>query len=193
MKRIAVGLLLAAASVSTQAESGASAELMVGLAEQTTDFDGYESTSGDDVSVGVRGIYSFNQNFALEVAFQDYGEIDDTYIDEYGDTINDRVATSALTAGMKGSIPLQSGLTLSARLGLASWDLDYRGTDSAFPGEIFSASDDGSDLYYGAGLQFDLNQVLYIGAEYTITEMGLSIASADHEVSNLSIFVGYSF
>lgn len=193
MKKIPIGLLVTTAALSVQANAEGAAELMIGFADQSTEIANYGSTSGDDISFGLRGVYSFNENIAIEVAFQDYGETDDTYIDSYGDTINDRISASALTAGVKGSVPIQGGLSLSARIGLSSWDVDIRETDSASPGEVYGGSDDGSDLYYGVGLQFDLNDAVYVGAEYTITEMGLSIGSADHEVKNLGLFVGYSF
>lgn len=194
MKKLALSFLISTGAISAHAETNISADLLIGTADHKTKV-GSSSESGDDISIGVRGAYNINENFAVEVAFQDYGETDETYIDSFGDTINDKASATALTAGVKGSIPLSASFSLNGRLGVSSWDFEFRGTDSSFPGVEFSFDDDGTDLYYGVGMQLMLNEAFSVGAEYTITEMGLSVegGSADHEVKNLAIFASYSF
>ena len=90
---------------------------------------------------------------------------------------------------------MENGLSLNARVGVSFWDSEFEGTDSSAPGIIFKADDDGTDLYYGIGAQYDINPNLYVGAEYTLTKMDISTVgiSADFEVDNLSLSLGFKF
>lgn len=196
MKKVVLGLVLAAASVEVFAQdTGIYGEVLLGNAEQEAKVEGYPSLSGDDLSFGVRGGFNFNSNFALEIAYQNYGEAEESYIDEVGNDINDKFGASAFGAGVKASIPFENGFSISARLGLSLWDIDIDETDSSAPGEVFSLEEDGNDFYYGIGAQFNVSSNFHVGAEYTITELDVSIgdASFDHEIRNVGVFVGYRF
>lgn len=195
MKNIVFGVVLASVASQAMADtSGAFAEVLLGKAKQTASVDG-EAVSADDVSFGVRGGFNFNSNFAVEVGYHNYGEAEEKYFDEYGDYIVDKFSASALAAGVKASIPFESGFSLFARVGIALWDLKIKETDSYFPGEVFSLSDDGSDFYYGIGAQLKLGERWHIGADYTITDMDVSFDgfSFDHEIKNFALFAGYNF
>jgi OOP family OmpA-OmpF porin len=195
MKKIALGLFLSAIAIQAHAETSVFAEALLGNAKQTAKIEDYGSVSAKDVAYGVRGGFNFNTNFALEAAYQIYGDAEDSYVDEYGDSISDEFSASALNAGVKGSIPLGEVFSISARIGIALWDLEYDGTDSSLPGESFSDDDDGNDIYYGLGAQLAFGDSIYVGAEYTITEMDVSLfgISVDHEIENLAVFVGFKF
>ena len=194
MKKVVLSVLLMSSVLPAMAENNFSAELLLGMADQELSANGL-STSGDDTSFGVRGAYSLNENFSLESAYQSYGETDDTYIDSFGDTINNKLSSTALSLGIKGVIPLDNGLSLNARVGISFWDAEIKETDSAFPGETFKGDDNGNDLYYGIGAQYQINPQIFIAAEYTMTKMGISEAglSADFDVKNISLSLGYKF
>lgn len=196
MKRLTLVLALTTTALPSFAESNFSGELLLGTADQETKISGGSSASGDDTSIGIRGAYQFNENIAIELAYQNYGEADDTYIDEFGDTINDKFETTSINLGVKGILPLENGFSLNGRLGVAMWDYELKETDSSFPGVVFNLDDDGTDFYYGIGAQYDFKENVYIGIEYTITEIDLSllgIVSADHEVKNFSLSIGSKF
>lgn len=197
MKKVLLGILLASASLPVLAESKFSGELLLGTADQKTSVDGFGSSTVDEVSIGVRGAYTLNKHFAIEAAYHNYGEAKNSYVDEFGDDIRETVETTAINLGIKGSLPFENGFSLYARAGIALWDLSIKETDSAFPGEVFSIEDDGNDIYYGVGAQLDLSDKFFIGAEYTITDMEAEASfmniSFDHEVTNLSVSVGYRF
>ena len=57
------------------------------------------------------------------------------------------------------------------------------------------ADDNGNDLYYGFGAQYNINSQVTVGLEYTITKMGISTegVSADFDVKNMSLSLGYKF
>jgi len=194
MKKVVLSVLLMSSVLPAMAENNFSAELLLGMADQELSANG-QSTSGDDTSFGVRGAYSLNENFSVEGAYQSYGETDDTYIDEFGDTINDKLSSTALSLGIKGILPLDNGVSLNARAGISFWDAEIKETDSAFPGETFKGDDNGNDLYYGIGAQYQINPQIFIGVEYTMTKMGISTegVSADFDVKNISLSLGYKF
>jgi len=193
-EKITLGILLTSCALPVLAESNFSGELLVGRAEQKSSIDDFGSTSGDALSLGLRAALKVNPNLAFELAYQYYGETDDTFADG-GDTITDKVSTPAVNVGVKGIIPFEGGLSLHARIGLSLWEAEIKETDSAFPGETFKADDDGSDLYYGLGLQYDMSPELVVGLEYAYTDMDVSLGgvSVDHEVKNLSLSLGYKF
>lgn len=199
MKKIALGVFVSAAAMSAHAQSDfkskMSADLLIGFADHKTSFhNGAGSETGNDISFGVRGAYSVNKNVAVELAYQDYGETEGTYFDRSGNIINDRVSASAITAGLKGSYPLQNGLTLSARLGASMWDVEARQYDSSLPTPR-SGEDDGTGVYYGVGAEYALNEKFSVGAEYTVTDMRLAFEeiTADHDVRNVAAFISYSY
>ncbi|MGL1958196.1 MAG: porin family protein [Colwellia sp.] len=194
MKKVVLSVLLMSSVLPAMAESNFSAELLLGKADQELSVGSY-SISGDSTSVGIRGIYSLNENFSVEGTYQSYGETDETYIDSYEDTINDKLSTSALSLGIKGIIPLNNGVSLNARAGISFWDAELKETDSYYPGVIFVGDDNGNDFYYGIGGQYDINPQMFIGVEYTMTKMAISTegVSADLDVKNISLSLGYKF
>ena len=195
MKKLTLGVLLASFTLPAVAENDFSVELLVGSANQESSIDNYGSTEGDDLSLGIRGAYKLHKNIALEVAYQDYGETDSTFVDGWGDFINDKVSSKAFNLGVKGILPFDNGLSLNARIGLSIWDAEIKETDSAFPGETFKADDNGNDPYFGLGLQYDIDDQFVVGVEFAYTEMDVSLygISVEHEVKNFALSVGYKF
>jgi len=115
-RSIIVGVILGASAFSAAAENSTSAEILLGMAGQEASVDG-DLISGDDVSFGLRSAITFNKHISAELSYHNYGEADDTNIDEFGDTISDKFATSAFNLGVKGVFPLENGLSLNARVG----------------------------------------------------------------------------
>lgn len=195
MKKVLTGALLTIFSVAALAETGFSADLLLGRAEQESSISGFGSTSGTDTSFGIRGAYTLNPNIAFELGYHDYGQTNDRYIDQFGDAITDKVSTTAINAGVKVLSDLDSKLSVHGRLGLSLWDAEIEETDSFFAGQVFKASDDGADIYYGVGAQYLIAPRLRLGAEYTLTDMEPSLygISVDHEVSNFALSLSYRY
>ncbi len=195
MKKLAIGILLITSSITALADSNLSAELLLGSADQKTNFEGSKSITGDDFSIGIRGTVTFNENFELELAYQNYGEAEDSFNGGYGNTISDKSTVKAFSFGVKGLIPLKNKLSLFGRAGLASWDFEVKETDSLSPVFDFNGEDDGVDLYFGAGIEYSIQKTWSLGLEYTYMELGLNVSGvkADHEVTNLGLSLGYDF
>ena len=195
MKRVLIGSLLCLSSTSIFANDRYfSGEILLGSTDQEVNGD-----SGSDTSFGLRGTYNINPNVGVEFSYQNYGEADWTYIDGFGDTINEKTASDSLNLGIKGVLPLQNGFSLNARLGIAFWNVDVDITDSSLPGQTFSGDDSGNDIYYGIGGQYTINEKFIIGIEYTLSEFGVSLGgdldgiSADLELNTLAVTVGQKF
>lgn len=199
MKKVVIGALLGLSSLSSFAEDARfSAEVLVGKTDQELSSD-YGDTEGDDTSIGIRGAFLLNKNFALELSYHDYGEADDSYIDGWGDNIKDSLDSSSFNLGVKGILPLNNGFSLHARLGVAFWDVELSETDSAFPGETFKGDDSGNDFYYGIGAQCAINEKFTIGVEYTVSEFDTEIGGdfrgfkADVETDTVALTAGIKF
>lgn len=188
------------------ADNGFSAELLLGSADQEfTASDSVDSVklSDNSMSYGVRGVYQFNDYFGVELSYQESGEAEKSFIDEFDATIGTEFETRQINVGVKGMIPLQGGFSLVGRLGLSSWDFDADLTDSDFPGVVAELSDSGSDLYYGVGGQYRFNDNLYMGLEYTMLNVDLGLGDlfddptdpvrAEHDVNSIMLTVGWTF
>lgn len=195
MKKLFLGLVIATLSMPVLAETNTSLEVLLGSAKQTTDFNDGTTSSDSDTSLGLRAAIAFHPNIAVEIGYHNFGETDDTYIDSWGDTLNDKVSTNAASLGLKGILPLNNQISVNARVGMSRWSLEAKETDTAFPGVVFEYEDKGTDFYYGIGAQFKLNENFSLGAEYTITPISVSDTALDidHEIENFAISVGYSF
>ena len=194
MKTLIIASLVGLSALPAYAEDAFfSAELLLGQA--THEFIG---DSGDDISVGIRGAYNFNANFALEGSYQSYGEASWDYIDELDDDIGESTSASAFNLSVKASLPLEK-FSLYARLGLSFWDLDLEATDSAVPGMVFKGGDSGNDLFYGLGAQYAISETMNIGIEYMEAEYGAEFdgdfdgGKADLELATVGLSLGLKF
>lgn len=198
-KQFVIGVVLSALTVSAHAyqnpsAQNLSAEVMLGVANQSTDFGGGDRASGASTSFGLRGAYTFNPNVAAEVSYQYYGSYDDSWQDEFG-WVDENFTSSALMAGLKVNLPLSAGYSLVGRLGASYWNFELEETDSGYPGEVFVFEDSDIGLYYGVGVQLDITEALFIGVEYTGVPMTASLGgfTVEHRVDNLSASLGFRF
>jgi OOP family OmpA-OmpF porin len=97
----------------------------------------------DDTAFRVLGGYQFNRNLAAEVGYGmlfDKGGVDVTSLDVVG----------------VGSFPLGNKFSLFGKLGIAMWEVD------AGP----FGSEDGNDLTYAIGLQYDISRNLALRGQW---------------------------
>lgn len=193
--RRAVILLLLIATATPVFAGNYYTQLMVGLADQETDFSGFKLT-GDDISYGVRVGYRLNEIAAFDISYQNFGVARDTFLDASSNKITESFETKSVNIGVNGIFPIENGFSINTRLGLAMWTYTLDETDSSKPGQVIRFEDDGYDVYYGMGAQYAIGRHVYIGMEYTIVDIGLSLTgglSPDHQVSNTAMFIGVKF
>jgi OOP family OmpA-OmpF porin len=178
------GLLLAStlgfAVITTPAlakDTGAYAGGSIGLTsiDICSELNALGATSCDDEDTGLKvfGGYKFNRNLAVEGGYVDFGEISAS-----AGTSTVRVSSDALFAAAVGILPVSGQFSVFGKVGLFMWDLTGTGTG------IGTISDDGTDVFIGLGLNFDITQQFAVRAEWE---------SYDDEMTMLSAGVQYNF
>ncbi len=148
--------------------------------ETTTE--SYSNTeSYDSTSLGLRLGYQFNEYIAIEVGYHNYGKAKDNYIDEFDDTINEKISSSAVSFGIKGSLPISDHFSIFARTGMAKWDFKSSFTDSSMPGEVEQLKESDKDIYYGIGAEYRFNETISLGLEYSLLSMGWKDIESEYE------------
>lgn len=189
MKKIFHSLAIISACYAVQATAEEPAGYIFGgLGQASYDVDG---DSDSATSFGLGGGYKINENFAIEFRYDDFGEIEDSF-SEGGDSVSVSFSASALALSLKAGIPANETLFLYARVGFSLWDVEASVRET-FGGNSASAtgSNDGNDLHFGFGAEFAASETVSLGADYTMLAMDLD--GLDLDISNLSLFVSYSF
>ncbi len=181
MKRSIVGALLLSAGMAAHAEG-----VYVGASVGSTDFENNDivalTANLDSKDTGVKFLVGFEVAPAvnIELSYVDPGETSlsggagDTFIldgDAYVFLADGKLAASGNAFTVSGIYSFEaanSPLSFFGRLGVAMWEADYSISSTAGSA---SFSDDGSDLYYGFGLQYEVSQAVSIRAEYEMYDM----------------------
>ena len=189
-----VATLLLATHVA-QSEPRYSIEGIIGKADQINSGNGLPTISAYESSKGIRTTAMLSNNIALEIAYFDFGEAAESYIDSFSDTITDTLDTNSLNVGLQGAFGISPVVSLTGRVGLALWEFEFSETDSGFPGQIYRDDDQGVDAYYGVGMQFDVSPTVRLSLDYTVLDFSPKIGavSTDHEIENLSLSAGIRF
>ncbi|KZM39936.1 hypothetical protein OA92_17835 [Marinomonas sp. SBI22] len=188
-KLVSVILLANAYVFPTYASENFSIEALLGRANQAINVVGEDTKEGDSTSKGIRFSYFMNDNFSLDVSYVNYGSA--SYKTS---SVSVRTKSSVKSIGIQGLLPINEKLKLSARGGISFWEFD---TVEAFTSStnIWTFDDDGMDPYYGLGLEYILDDKVSLGLDLSYIKMGIepSNLTADHEVINTSLSLGYRF
>jgi OmpA-OmpF porin, OOP family len=148
--------MFASASALADVQPGFYAGVGVGKASIEIDAAGFDS---DDTAFKVFGGYNFNPNFAVELAFIDGGNPDESV--GLGSV---EVAVDGINLSALGRLPVNETFSVFGKLGFAKYDVEFKGR----VGNRVVASDDMSeeDLSYGIGAAFNLGTSVELRAEY---------------------------
>lgn len=127
-----------------------------------------EEIDESDTAFKLLGGWIANQNLGLEVAFIDLGSYQSGLTDAYG-----------VAFDVVGYLPLGNNFNIMGKLGMFAWTVDV---------DILNASDDGTDLTYGLGVQFDVTNRLSLRGEW---EEFTDVSGSD--ISMLSAGMLYTF
>ena len=136
--------LMAATAVQADTQPGFYAGAGIGTTK--VGHDAFDGSGIDETDTGFKvfGGYTFNQNWAVEVSYFDFGEASAS---AGGDSVS--VGVSGLSASGVGRLPINDMFSLYGKLGFASYDVDAKFNVAGFGSG--SASDSDSDLIYGVG------------------------------------------
>lgn len=160
--------LLAGLSASNALAAGWYAGAGVGQAE-------YDGLSDEGTSTKLFLGYSFNTNAAVEFAYVDTGEGEQDTI--FGDLT---ASTDGFEISAVGLLPVNNSVSFLGSLGLYNWDLDVE-LDGV------SASDSGTDLTYGLGVQVELGKSAALRGEYQIYDID------GDDIDNIGVSVLFRF
>ena len=133
---------------------------------------GYLRVDGDDefdddkdVWQGVAG-YRFNEYFALEGSYIDFGD--------YGNDIAN-ADTDGYTAAVKGSYPITERFSVFGKLGQLWSETEYT------VGTVSRDSDDES-VFVGGGVSYAVSQNFLVTAEYTVYDSSMDAGDAVDDI-----------
>lgn len=132
----------------------------VGLGQSTIDV-GLSDDS--DMSFKVFGGYSFNEHFAVELAYIDGGSVE-----ERQGPSSVEVEVTGLSAMAVGRLPVNDTFSLYGKLGLASYDVEVTFSDPFFGSGSVKDSDE--EVMYGIGAAFGFGQFELRG-EYEMVDV----------------------
>jgi len=123
---------------------------------------------GKDGAFKLFGGYQFNQNFALEAAFVDLGDV--SYSGSFaGATVTGgRIQNSGLNLSAVGVVPLGQRFVLFGKVGMFLW---YSEATDVTGGFRFYSEEDGADLSVGLGAGVAIGQRVSLRAEWERFDM----------------------
>jgi hypothetical protein len=170
--------------------------------------------SVDDTDTGYStGLgYEFNKYMAFEGGYADLGKATATYSSAISGTINGTPfsATGTINAQAQAdgfyfgpilSLPVTDNFSVYAKSGFFIWDIDTSASATGtltYGGTIYAgsveatASDDGTDAYFGAGLAYDITKTLSVKTEWTRFQID-SDSVSDSDVDFISAGLVFKF
>lgn len=159
-------------------DMGFYAGLSFGQSSLDLDCSGVPQCDDSDSAWRILGGYRFNRNFAAELGYINFGEF--TFGDGGANSVSVEATGFELVA--VGMWPLSNEFSVYGKVGLFRWDTDATGT-GVFAG---SASDSGTDVTFGAGVQYDFTKQFGVRGEW-------QRYSADDDVDVFSVGVVFRF
>lgn len=158
--------MLVAAAMTLTATTSAAADrgFYAGLGLGVTSYDvadfspDYAHLRFEDEGFGLRAFagYRIIKHLGVEVGFTDWGDITlrETNIQREDERVD--VGLTSFDLSVLGIVPLGRKTDLYARIGYAPWDADVKET---IDDVTVDASRDGSDLVFGAGIDFLIKKI----------------------------------
>jgi OOP family OmpA-OmpF porin len=100
--------------------------------------------------------YEFSKFIGLEAGYLDFGSYDVGSFEE--EDVTASADLSAWTAALTGRIPLGKLFTIYAKVGYFMWDAEIQAAE-----DFGDATEDGEDLFYGAGLRLNFGKFSILG------------------------------
>lgn len=168
IKQILTGSILLALGV-TSAQAKEDAGFYVGAAVGQDTLKDEDSTlgfkfDGSDTAGKIFAGYQFNRYVAVEAAYIDGGEPDDTILG-----IQVKAKADGGQGSVIGMLPIGEVVSLYARAGVLVWNVKLRATDGF---TVVEDKEDGSDFMWGGGINIKITPHLHARAEYEYADLG---------------------
>jgi len=158
-------------------------------------------TSKDETDTGYKIFagYRFNQNFAVEGGWTDFGKFSTTQtFSAPAGSVGASFKASGWHVDAVGIWPLQNNFSLFGKLGgiytEMKTSLSTSGSITFTPGAQTSAKKSEFNLKYGLGAQYDINQSIGIRAEWErASKVGDANSTGEADIDLLSVGLVYRF
>ncbi|OUR87424.1 hypothetical protein A9Q81_25945 [Gammaproteobacteria bacterium 42_54_T18] len=179
MKKVILGIAVSSAMVlATNVCAGPYVVASLGKSQIESDFeidgfpDVYQSAKDTDTFLSIGFGYMVDKNFSVEVAYNHFGEANDSIISDGINTLYLETDISSFSVAAQGSVFFGDALSIVARVGAERWD---GGFDVNMNGiDVDDGDDSGVDLFYGVGISYALSKRLSLAARYDIHKMDAS-------------------
>ena len=123
------------------------------------------------------GGYRFSDFVSFEVSLISYGEVSDT-----NGTVETDMVGAAIATQLMGLLPITNSIDIFGKAGVSYWKFEIKSED---PPLISRASEDGSDVIYGAGFLFRVDHDSTLRLEYELSDIGgIDIAAISFEIQH---------
>jgi len=181
MKKLSIILLSSAAtlmSVGALAEGNFYGSLDLTRADLDLGVAGLDDT---DTSFAIAAGYRVNENFSIELGYQDFGEITAS-----SGAASATIGADAIQFSVLGGVPVSESVGVYAEFGFDLWDADLTYSNISGLGSG-SESEDGTDLFYGIGAYILLSEAVNLKFEYQMHELD------ETDIDVLGLGVTFSF
>jgi len=156
---------IAVSAVAVTSQSFADDQFYVGIGASQAFVD-ERGLDDDDTGGKVFAGYNFNDYFAVEASYYDFGDT------EQG---ANRLAVDGFGIAAVGKLPVSDSVSLFAKVGAHDWDAEANG-----PIATRLSDDSDSDVFYGVGVQYDLGFNLSLRGEverYEVDDFDFDVAT----------------
>jgi OOP family OmpA-OmpF porin len=177
-------LAVSAPAAAQQSDMGLYIGGAYGMSSFDIDTAGITNPSVDDSDSGFKifGGYQFSRNWGVEVGYVDFGKagLSGSML---GIPFTGDLGVTALTVAGTGTMPMNESFSLLGKVGMWNWDAK---ASVAALGTAGSASDSGTDLFFGVGLRYNLSKSL--GLQLEVEQY-----SGDDSITYTSLGLRYKF
>jgi len=157
------------------AQSGFYLAGALGSSDSGVDLGGINRADGNDSSYTVGMGYTFSRNFSIEANYHRFGTPNAQTNCPPGFAcilipLRTEADVTGISLSLVGTIPVSDRLDVYAKIGILSWEVDFKGISSAF-------NDTGEDLLYGAGLNWSINDRWSLFLEYSGVDLDIDTGS----------------
>lgn len=182
--KVLFALVMASLTGVVYADSDGHGYFLVSVGKATSEFrtSPGDAIQGDDTAFEVGVGYAFNEFFAIEASYQDFGEPDgfagcppDVLCIAIVPFAREPVSVDGWSAALRGSVPITASLSAFGKLGFLAWDTSARNQ---------GLNTSGTDLLYAVGIASDISDRL---------SLQLSWEQADIDIETVKLGMRFSF
>jgi OmpA-OmpF porin, OOP family len=188
----ALGVGYAGLAAADEEEIGFYAGIGLGQSTVENDEDGIDFDE-DDTGFKLFGGYQFNKFIAVELAYINGGEPNDSFT-VAGIDVENEVELTQVNAAAVGTLPFNEYFGAMGRLGLSYVDAEFKQTASGF-GTTVDVDDNTTEISYGVGIWFTPARNFLLRLEYEMTSAELfdDDIDEDTDISLISVSAMYRF